>query len=122
MKKFIIITVIICSISFINNAIAFSTNEPSITNIEEPSYNESSLNEELEGWSFYINAKLYYKEGGVWKYYGTYPVYFNRADNNDDCNQWVRFSKYCFLPAEYHYNRNIELPRRVKYQGVYFYF
>ena len=71
---------------------------------------------------FYANAKLYYKDGGRWKYYGTYPVYSNPADNEDGCNLWVRFSKYSFMPVSYHRKNNIEWPHRVMYQGVYYYF
>ena len=46
----------------------------------------------------------YYKQNGEWLCYGTYPIYFNHSDNKDGCNQWVRFSKTGFSPAEYHGN------------------
>lgn len=80
------------------------------------------IDEELVGWTYYTKCKLYYKKNGEWLYYGTYPVYFNHSDNNDGCNQWVRFSETGFSPAEYHGNKRIKWSRRVQWQGVYFYF
>ena len=99
-----------------------------VCNAKTTSYNITSSNymlnesDDLEGWTFYMNCKLYYKEDGEWLYYGTFPVYFNRADNKDGCNQWVRFSETGFSPAVYHGNKSLKWPRRVQWQGVYFYF
>ena len=122
MKRFFILAAIICTTICINEVIANTLQTPSISKAEEPNGNTSHSDEDLDGFTFYTNAKLYYKDGGRWKYYGTFPVYFNRTDTKDGCNQWVRFGTYTFMPASYHDNDDLEWPRRVKYQGVYFYF
>ncbi len=122
MKKIFILVIIICATICTNKMTANALQTTTISETEEPTSNTSLSDEDLEGFTFYTNAKLYYKDGGHWKYYGTFPVYFNRADTKDGCNQWVRFSTYTFMPASYHDNDNLEWPRRVKYQGIYFYF
>ena len=81
-----------------------------------------NTDEDLVGWTYYTECNLYYKQNGEWLCYGTYPIYFNHSVNKDGCNQWVRFSKTGFSPAEYHGNKRIKWSRRVQWQGVYFYF
>lgn len=112
MKKLIFVLIVVC----VGTALCGSSiDSRSISTTE----NAISTGDDF---AFYTNAKLYYKEGGSWKYYGTYPVYFNRADKEDGCNQWVRFGEYSWSPAEYHGNKRLQWPRRVKWQGVYLYF
>lgn len=123
MKKAILTICLIClSICLYDGQANTIVEQPTSLNNQTTNNNTNQSAEELEGWTFHTNAKLYYKEGGRWKYFGTYPVYFNHADNDDGCNQWVRFTTYHFMPATYHDNDDLEWPRRVRYQGIYFYF
>ena len=72
-----------------------------------------------DGWIYYYDVELHYKQNGEWESAGMYGLYSNTSDNDDGCSYWVDFSVFK-SPSEKCSNYGYSY--KVQYQGVWFYF